>query len=158
MRSPRGHIVCPKRAIPLGGAYISGPWPGLVIYVRCGSGRLMRELTRFCSHVGIHLRPVQEVVDGRPDAFEAIGTVDALERLIGHPAILNWHYILSTPIPRGAQGSGEVSERVRKVINRQRLPKADRLAADEWERRAKLSREERLDMELHDARQLAAAL
>jgi hypothetical protein len=46
---------------------------------------------------------VQEVIDGRPDAFECIGTVDALERLIGHPAATNHHYILSVAPPRAAR-------------------------------------------------------
>jgi hypothetical protein len=159
MRNPRGRIVMPTRPIHIGGGVvITGPKPGIVVYVRAGSGRLMREFERFCQHWGIFRRPVQECIDGRPDAWEVLGSVDALERLIGHPAVIRWHYILSVKPPVGAQGSGEVSDRVRRVINRQRLHKPDRLAWEETERRAKLPKEERQDIELAEARARAAAL
>jgi hypothetical protein len=118
----------------------------------------MREFARFCTHWGIHAFPVQEAIDGRPDAWECIGSVDALERLIAHPAVVRWHYILNVQPPFGAQGSGEVTDRARKAINRARLAKPDRLAAEETERRARLPQEERLDFELHEAKQRAAAL
>src|SRR5206468_1894482 len=68
------------------------------------------------------------------------------------------------PIPIGralanaAQGSGEVTDRVRKSINRDRLPKADRLAAEEYARRARLPKDKQLDIELAEARARAAAL
>jgi hypothetical protein len=137
---------------------ITGRKPGLIVYVKAGSGRLMREFDRFCQHWGIYRRPVQEAIDGRPDAWEVLGSVDALERLIAHPAVARWHYILSVKPPVGSQGSGEVTDRVRKAINRAKLAKPDRLAAEETERRARLPLEERLDVELHEARQLAAAL
>ena len=137
---------------------ITGAKPGLVVYVRAGSGRLMREFDRFCEHWGIFRRPVQECIPGRPDVWEVLGSVDALERLIGHPAVIRWHYILSVKPPVGAQGSGEVSDRVRRVINRQRIAKPDRLAWEETDRRAKLPKEERQDIELAEARARAAAL
>jgi hypothetical protein len=38
------------------------------------------------------------------------------------------------------------------------MPKADRLAVEETERRARLSREEQLDIELAEAKARAAAL
>jgi hypothetical protein len=98
------------------------------------------------------------VIEGRPDAFEVVGAVDSLERLVGHPSVVRWHYILDVKPPVGAQGSGEVTERVRRSINRDRLPKGDRLALAETQRRARLSREERLDIELAEARARAAAL
>jgi hypothetical protein len=118
----------------------------------------MREFHRFCDFWGIFRRAVQEVIPGRPDAWEVLGSVDALERLIGHPSVVDYHYILSARPPVGSQGGGEVTDRVRKVINRQKLPKPDRLAANEMDRRGKLTKEQRLDLELHEARQLAAAL
>jgi hypothetical protein len=159
MSGPRGRIVMPSRPVHIGGGVvITGPKPGLIVYVRAQSGRLMREFHRFCAHNGIHPRPVQEAVPGRPDAWECIGSIDALERLIGHPAVMRWHYILDVRAPVGGQGCGEVTDRVRHAINRDRLPKADRLAAEETERRARLSRKEQLDIELHEARQRAAAL
>jgi hypothetical protein len=156
--SPRGRIVCPTRPVPVGGAIATGAKPGIIVYVKAGSGRLMREFARFCERWGVHRRPAQEGYGDRPDAWEVLGSVDALERLIGHPAILNWHYILNVAPPRAAQGGGEVTDRVRKAIRLARMPKADRLAAEETERRARLPKEERLDLELHEARQLAAAL
>jgi hypothetical protein len=159
MRNPRGRIVMPTRPVPIGGGVvITGAKPGIVVYVRAGSGRLMREFERFCEHWGIFRRPVQAAVNGRPDAWEVLGSVDALERLIGHPAVVRWHYILSVKPPLCVQGAGEVTDRVRRVINRQRLHKPDRLAWEETDRRAWLSREQRLDIELAEARARAAAL
>jgi hypothetical protein len=159
MRSPRGRIVMPTRPVPIGGGVvITGAKPGIIVYVRAGSGRLMREFDRFCRHWGIFRRPAQEAYGDRPDSWQVLGSVDALERLIGHPAVIRWHYILSVKPPMGAQGSGEVSDRVRRVITRQRLPKADRLAWEETERRARLPKEEREDIELAEARARAAAL
>jgi hypothetical protein len=159
MHNPRGRIVMPTRAVPIGGGVvITGAKPGIVVYIRANSGRMRREFDRFCGHWGIYRRPVQEAIDGRPDAWEVLGSVDALERLIGHPAVVRWHYILSVKPPVGAQGSADASDRVRKVINRQRLPKADRLAWEETERRAKLPHEARLDIELAEARARAAAM
>jgi hypothetical protein len=136
----------------------TGAKPGLVVYIRARSGRLTKEFHRFCTYHGLHARAVQAVINDRPDAFEVIGTVDALERLIGHPAVADFHYILSVRPPVGAQGSGEVTDRVRKSINRDRLPKADRLAAEENARRARLPKDKQLDIELAEARARAAAL
>jgi hypothetical protein len=145
--------------VPIGGAVACGAKPGLIVRVRSGSGRLFREFHRFCQFQGIHVRPVQTVrEDGRADWFEVIATVDSLERLIGHPSIVDFHYILSTRPPVGGQGAGEVTDRVRKTIREARMHKPDRLALEETERRAKLTTEERLDIELDEARQLAAAL
>lgn len=159
MAGPRGRIVCPSRPVHIGGGVvITGPKPGLIVYVRAGSGRLMREFHRFCQHWGVHPRPVQECVPGRPDAWECIGSVDALERLIAHPAVVRWHYILDVKPPVGAQGSGEVSDRVRRVINRQRLAKADRLAWEETDRRARLPKDQQQDIELAEVRARATAL
>ena len=53
MRSPRGRIVLPTRSVPIGGALATGAKPGLIVYVRAGSGRLMREFHRFCDFWGI---------------------------------------------------------------------------------------------------------
>src|SRR5947209_16339818 len=159
MREPRGRIVMPTRPVPIGGGVvITGAKPGIVVYVKAGSGRLMREFDRFCQVWGLFRRPVQAAIDGRPDAWEVLGSVDALEPLIGHPAVVRWHYILSVKPPVGAQGSGEASDRVRRVINRQRLPKADRLAWEETDRRAKLPKEELEDIELAELRARMAAL
>lgn len=159
MREPRGRIVMPTRPVPIGGGVvITGAKPGIVVYVRAGSGRLMREFDRFCCHWGIYRRPAQEAYGDRPDAWEVLGSVDALERLIGHPAVVRWHYILSVKPPVGAQGSGEVTDRVRKAVRRQQMPKADRLAWEETERRARLPKEERDDIELAELRARAAAL
>jgi hypothetical protein len=159
MRNPRGSIVMPSRPVHIGGGVvITGRKPGLIVYVKAGSGRLMREFTRFCEHWGIQAFPVQEVIPGRPDAFECLGSVDALERLIAHPAVLRWHYVLNVRPPLVAAGGGDVTDRVRKVVNRGKLPKGDRLAAEETERRARLPREEQLDIELREAQALAAAL
>jgi hypothetical protein len=159
MRNPRGRIVMPTRAVPIGsGVVITGAKPGIIVYVRAGSGRLMREFDRFCQHWGIFRRPVQECIDGRPDAWEVLGSVDALERLIGHPAVIRWHYVMSVKPPMNAQGSGEVTDRVRNVIRMTRMPKADRLAAEENERRARLPRDQQLDIELSEARAREAAL
>jgi hypothetical protein len=118
----------------------------------------MREFHRFCARHGIHARPVQECIDGRPHVWECVGSVDGLERLIGHPAVVRWEYILDVKPPRAAQGSGEVTDRVRKSISRDRLPKADRLAAEENARRARLPKEQQQDIELAEARARAAAL
>jgi hypothetical protein len=137
---------------------ITGQKPGLVVFVKAASSKMMREFNRFCEHWGIYRRPVQEVVEGRPDAWEVIGPVDALERLIGHPAVVRWSYILSVKPPLCSQGAGEVTDRVRKSIRRDHMPKADRLAVEETERRARLSREEQLDIELAEAKARAAAL
>jgi hypothetical protein len=159
MHNPRGRIVMPTRAVPIGGGVVvTGAKPGIVVYVRAGSGRHMREFERFCLHWGIFRRPVQEAIEGRPHVWEVLGSVDALERLIGHPCVVDWHYCLSVKPPMSAQGGGEVSDRVRRVINRQRLPKADRIAFEETERRAKLPHEVRLDIELAEARARAVAL
>jgi len=159
MRSPRGRIVMPTRPVPIGGGVvITGAKPGIIVYVKAGSSRLMREFDRFCEHWGVFRRPVQEAIDGRPHAWEVLGTVDALERLIGHPCVVDWHYCLSVKPPMGAQGSGEVTDRIRKAIRRDRMPKADKLALEETERRAKLSREEQLDIELVEAKAREAAL
>jgi hypothetical protein len=155
---PRGRIVCPSRPVSIGAATTSGPLPGLIVRIRAGSGRLTREFHRFCTCHGLHARPVQASVEGRPDFFEVVGTVDGLERLVGHPAVVDFHYVLSTRVPVGSQGAGEVSDRVRRVINRQRLPKVERLAWEETERRAKLPKEEREDIELAEARARMAAL
>jgi hypothetical protein len=149
----------PSRPVHIGGGVvITGPKPGIVVFIRARSSKWCREFRRFCDRHGIHPRPVQECIDGRPDAWECIGSVDALERLIGHPAVVRWHYILNVKPPVGAQGAGEVTDRVRRSINRDRLPKADRLAAVENERRDRLSREAQLDIELAEARARLAAL
>jgi len=150
--NPRGRIVCPTRPVPIGAAVATGAKPGLIVYVRAGSGRLMREFTRFCAHWGIHARPVQEVIDGRPDAFECIGTVDALERLIGHPAVTNHHYIMDAKPPLGAAGGGSPDGvNVKRALRDQRTPKADRLARDETERRERLTADERDTIALREA-------
>ena len=158
MRNPRGRIVMPTRPVPIGGALATGAKPGLIVYIRAGSGRLTREFHRFCDHWGIHRRPVQEFIDGRPSAWEVLGSVDALERLVGHPSVVDFHYILDVKAPLTAQGGGEVTDRVRRVIQRQRLPKADRLAWEETDRRARLPKDQQQDIELAEMRARAAAL
>jgi hypothetical protein len=87
-------------------AELPGRKPGIVVYVKAGSGRLMREFRRFCGHAGIDAHPVQEMAESRPLAYECIGTVESLERLIGHPAVANWHYILNVRPPVQSIGSG----------------------------------------------------
>jgi hypothetical protein len=164
-RNVRGRIIVPVRTEQIGGAVARLQQFGIVVYVKAGSTRMMREFRRFCDYWGIDVAPRghrfdPEVgdYDSRPDAWECMGEPDALQMLIGHKSIVDWHYIMDAKPPMGAAGSGEVSDRVRKVINRQRLNKPDRLAWEESERRAKLPKDERETIELEEARARLAAL
>jgi hypothetical protein len=153
-RDVKGRIVMPTRPVAIGGAVATGAKPGLIVYVRSGSGRLMRKFHRFCAQWGIAARPVQEVVTGEPDAWEVIGTVESLEALLEHDAVVRWHYIMAAKPPMGAAGGGSPDgANVKRALRDQRTPKADRLAREETERRAKLPAELRDDIELAEIRQ-----
>jgi hypothetical protein len=155
-RNPRGSIVCPSRPINIGGgATIAGPFPGLVVYIKAGSSRMCREFKRFCERYSIHARPVQEVIDGRPDAWECVAAdVEALERLIAADFVVHWHYIMSTRVPLMSGGSGQMTPRASLSRRDTRMPRAERLANAERERRAMLDPEQKLDIELAEAREL----
>jgi hypothetical protein len=148
--NPRGSIVCPSRPVDIGGGVmVSGRKPGIIVYTKAGSGRLMRKFERFCHQNGIDARPVQDVTDtGRPHAWECVGTLESLEALTEHEAVADWHLIVSVRVPLCSGGSGEVTERVRKAINRSRLHRPDREAAEENDRRARLPKDERERIDL----------
>jgi hypothetical protein len=107
--NPRGSIVMPARPVDIGnGTTATGRNPGVVVYTKAGSGRLMRKFERFCLANGIDARPVQQLAeDGRPDAWECVGTLESLEALTEHEAVADWHLIVSVRVPLGAAGSGE---------------------------------------------------
>jgi hypothetical protein len=105
--NPRGSIVCPSRPIDIGnGCVLTGRKPGIVVYVKAGSGRLYREFIRFCDRAGIDTKPVENADADRPTAFECVGSLESLDRLAGHPSVSRWHYILSVRPPLAAVGSG----------------------------------------------------
>jgi hypothetical protein len=158
VREPRGRIVLSTKPVYLGDAVVCGRKPTLVVYIRAGSSKHTRNFHRFCQFHGLHVTPVQEVIPGRPDAFEVLGTMGSLERLTSHPAVVRFHYALNVRPNVRAGGGGEMTDNARKAVRESRMHKPDRLAAEENARRARLPREEQLDLELHDARQLAAAL
>jgi hypothetical protein len=160
MSTPRGSILCPSRKIELGGAVITGRKPGILITVKSGSGRLLREFTRYCEHLGVHSFGVQSFSEnGRSDVFECLGSIDALERLIGHAAVRDWSYILNVRPPRWAMGTGNADGvNAKRSIRDTKLSQPDRRAAAEWERRARLTRDEVDDIELFEAKQRRDAL
>src|SRR4051812_5032548 len=102
--NPRGSIVLPSRPVDIGGGtFMGGRKPGVIVYVKAGSGRLMRKFGRFLDANGIHAFPVQEVGDdGLADAWECIGSVQSLERLTAHPAVRDWHLIVNVRPPLAA--------------------------------------------------------
>lgn len=148
--NPRGSIVLPSRPIDIGnGCMMSGRKPGIIVYIKAGSGRLVREFTRFCDVAGIDAMPVQSAGD-RPDAYECIGSIESLERLTGHPAVRDWHFIVGVRVPLTAAGSGAESVRSEQARRESRRPWVEREARAERERIAKLPKAERAGLELAD--------
>jgi hypothetical protein len=133
---------------------VAGRKPGIIVYIKAGSGRLYREFTRFCGRNGIDATPVQEAVDGRPEAWECVGAVADLERLTGHEAVARWHYILNVKPPIVAGGSGDVTGRAEKALRLARLSRAEREAVEETERRARLPQAERDAIEIAELKVL----
>lgn len=141
--NPRGSIVLPSRPIELGGgAVATGRKPGIIVYVKAGSGRLMRKFERFLIQHGIHTREVQD------NALECLGTLESLDFLTEHPAVADWHYVLNVKPPHVAGGSGAISPNAEKLIRRSKMRRSDREALEETERRARLSHEKREKLEL----------
>jgi hypothetical protein len=137
---------------------VTGRKPGIIVYVKSGSSRLMRQFHAHSAANGIHGERVQEFPDERQEAWECLGSVEALEALTGHPAVVRWHYILNVRPPRGASGSGEVTERVARSIRRGKMHRPDRDAVEETERRAKLPADERAGLEIAEEMARASAI
>jgi hypothetical protein len=152
--NPRGSIVMPSRPVQIGNATTTGRNPGVIVYVRAGNGKQHREFTRYLAYLGAHAFPVgDELADGRADAYEVIGTVETLERVIQNPYVREWHYIMNVRPPRlggtvardGLTGvvqsptpriPADASASVRDMLQTQRMGQGDRMAKGETERRA----------------------
>jgi hypothetical protein len=104
--NPRGSIVCPSRPVEIeGGALVGGRKPGVIVFIP-STAKNRRELERFCARIGVDAQPVQYVRDELPNAYECVGSLEALERLTAHPVVEDWHLIVAVRVPTGAQGSG----------------------------------------------------
>ena len=169
MATPRGRITFSGRAIDIGKpvvaygpatepcAMVKGPFPAVVVYVRAASQRLKRMFRGFCVANALHPYLVHADADndGQVDAFEVIGDMRSLTRLVNHASVVRWHYLLDVKPPRGGQGSGEITDRVAKSIRHYSRPKAERIAIEETQRRTKLPVDQQWDIELAEARQRA---
>jgi hypothetical protein len=141
----------------------SGRIPGIIVYVKT-AGRPMREFQRFCSHRGIETRLVDTNLENHPDAWECVGSVPDLERLIDHPSVLDWHYIMNVRPPRfGGKNDShpepipkDVSASTARAIRLSKLCRAEREAAEEIARRKRLTAEERSALELAELNEIAA--
>jgi hypothetical protein len=117
MKEPRGAIVCPTRPVRIGEAVATGSKPGVIVYLKDGSGRLMKQFWRA---VG---RRALDVVQVQGDAWEVVGSPADLGWLVGmslyralglpapdgvgdgHPAVARWHFILNVRPPRADLGT-----------------------------------------------------
>ena len=167
----RGSIVMPSKPIDLGGGLMtSGRIPGLGVFVRGNSGRLMRDFRRFCERHGLHAEAVHE----EADAYQVVGTVEALERLMGHPSVRETHLIMNVRPPRFAGPPRDAqtgvpqlpagpmpkdaSANVRREVKRRSMSKDERIAEEVRQERKLLSKEERERIEVREAVALEEAL
>lgn len=163
----RGRITMPSRPNALG---VTGPVPGVVVYAKAHNSRVRHEFARFCTLNGLDARLVHEGVEPGVNAYEVVGGVADLRKLIRHATVARWHYVMGVRPPRACgpardrlsgvvqspAGSipSNVPDRVRRAILCSRLPRADREAVAETERRSRLPQAERLAIELDEAQQL----
>jgi hypothetical protein len=184
MSSPRGRIVCPYRAIPLSDTLtLSARWFGIIVYLRADvPARVRKDFKLFCRANGIHARVVQRagtsprkpgeepddydnpVGDGIPVAWECIGG-ESVAAVPMHPAVRDWHWILNVKPPIGTSAPSphapipsDASTNVRRVIKDNRSPKAERLAREERDRRASLSKDERAELEAAELERMPGTL
>jgi hypothetical protein len=127
MRAPTGSIVRTIRVSEretLNGAEVVRTISGAGVIIRLKSAvpgmkpaEIRRAFTRAASQLGVILDAVEfnhghysqsgkEIAVPSASAFQAVGEVGALEELVGHFAVDEWHYALNVKPPRGAQGSG----------------------------------------------------
>lgn len=117
--NPGGSIVCPTRAAPCGpgrGGDIAGRKAGVIVYLKHsrnlreafftaageypdgwqpgGKGKA-RKLNRREWNVAVR------AVDGEADAYEIVGGIDMIERVVDHDAVADWHLIVSVRTWRG---------------------------------------------------------
>lgn len=134
-KSPRGSIVCSTRGVEVGEGSVGefNRKATIVVYIKSGSGNLAKRFHHFCQRNGINARPVwdvgQVVLADRADAYECIGSADALARLVGEDggermeAVIEWHFPLNVRAPRCAgTGSGEKTKKLQEMMR----PKAQR--------------------------------
>lgn len=154
--SPRGRIVTPLVTVAIGGAEMSGRVPGIIVYVRSRSGRLMGQFHAHTLAAGIAKGLIE---DGHGDAWECVGDPAALAALIDHPAVIRWHYPLSARPPFRASGAGSGdTDGARRAVFYARLPKREKRAVDERDRRALLTPAQRGKLARQESRDVTAAL
>ena len=130
---PRGSVVRPRRVLEFdGGARARASFPGVIAYVKAGSGRLHRQFLEAARRLGVDAVERQCVGnDGRAEAWECVGPLDKLEQLLEHPAVSDWHLIIGVRVPVACGGSGTPSPAAEKRIAAGRREACDRAAERE---------------------------
>jgi hypothetical protein len=112
--APRPHIVLPTRALPVDGtdATMRTQWAGVVAYL--GGTRDQRKAFLRC--VGRTPGLIANVVErvgghGSTSAVELVGDPGLVAGAVELQPVVRWHYIMSTPVPRQAQGTGPEKQR-----------------------------------------------
>lgn len=121
--SPRGSVVMPRRVLTFAsGATASAKMPGVIVYVKAASSRLHRQFIDACARLGVDAVERQCVgIDGRADAYECVGPLEKIERLLEHPAVADWHLIIGVRTYFTGAGAGEftaASEKREKAAKR----------------------------------------
>ena len=129
-RSPRGGIVVPRRLQEFAnGTVARAVLPGVIVHVKASSGRLYRQFVEACQALGVDAVGRQSVLDnGRYSAWECVGPLERLERLVEHPAVSDWHLIIGVRVPLACGGSGTPSASAERRIKAGKREDCERAA------------------------------
>lgn len=103
-RTVRGKLAGVRQTVDINGFKARLPAAGVVLYVKGGSGKLIRSLLHVCKVNGCDVRPLESYrADDRPTAYSVVGDGRAVLDIVAHPAVESWHLIVNANVPRLAR-------------------------------------------------------
>jgi hypothetical protein len=112
-----GNVLLPSRPNWMG---VSGPIPGLVVYVKHHNARVQAEFHRFCRLNALDAL----LIDEDRNAYEVVGGLGSLRKLMRHTSIESFHYRFDVKPPVMASGGGELTSGARRRLNAHRAARS----------------------------------
>ena len=112
MRAPTGRVQTSVRPVRIAeGVVVVGRKPMLVCELRVASARNRKAVNFWAEKLGLSLRRVQVIADDALEAFEVVGSVDALSRFVTFDFVQSYHLPVATRVGFVGSGTGELKPR-----------------------------------------------
>lgn len=103
--------------------------PTAIVYLKVGSGRLMKEFHQKCHIKGV----VCWEVDEQRGAYQLVGTTEGLDYMCRNPCVITWHFVMSYRVGGTAAGGCNAEQEAAAKKKRHVAIREDaRTVAEQW--------------------------